>query len=63
MATDGKTIYLPRMRTRPGQTHSYQSTHDVKVVTVDEKGPVERGSTTTRSRTRGTIAPADDSGK
>jgi len=50
MADQDKTIYLPRARTRPGYTHSYQSRRGVKVVTVDEKGPVQPKSSTATKR-------------
>lgn len=36
MAADQPTtVYLPRMETRPGFKHSYQSKPGLKVVTVD----------------------------
>jgi hypothetical protein len=43
-ASDEK-VYLPKMKTRPGFTHSYQGKN---VVVVDENGPVkDQGGKTT----------------
>lgn len=34
-ASEQRVVYLPKMETRPGFKHSYQSKPDLKVVTVD----------------------------
>ena len=51
MANEQKTVYLPRMRTRPGFTHSYQSSKDIKVVAVDaDKAKADARAANRRSR-------------
>lgn len=47
---DTKKVYLPKMRTRPGFTHSYQSKPGIEVVTVDENGPVQPERESARRR-------------
>lgn len=68
---DQPTIYLPRMRTRPGFKHSYQAKHGQKVTVVDATGrtaPAGQDPTvittaakpTTRGRTTVPTIPAGD---
>jgi hypothetical protein len=62
MATESKTVYQPRLPVRPGQTHSYQSAHGIKVVTVDPAKQRAEIKAANRAGTakRGAISTGED---
>lgn len=60
MAAEDKTYYLPRMETRPGFRHSYQSKPGVKIVTVD---PAKARADAKAANRRERISGKRDSGE